>query len=213
VSCLRCGASGRCAACGGTSFGIERGGVERIAEWAARIVPAASVEVGTAASVKDRGPRRVDLVALLDPDRALARPGFHAGEQALATWMEAAAWAGPRSGGGRVLAHTRTPGDQAVQALVRWEPVPFLVAEAARRAEAGFTPGHAVFRVTAPPSADALETALREAGAHAVLTTSAGPATLCLLTVPPGALPRFRGQIVRMVAEGSVERIEAEPSL
>ena len=124
--CRACAAGppGRCSVCSGTSFGIERGGVERIAEWAARIAPSASVEVGTAASVKDVGPRRLDLVALLDPDRALARPGFHAGEQALATWMEAAAWAGPRSRGGRVLAHTRTPGDPALQALVRWEPVP-----------------------------------------------------------------------------------------
>ena len=155
----------------------------------------------------------MDLVALLDPDRALARPGFHAGEQALATWMEAAAWAGPRSGGGRVLAQTRTPGDQAVQALVRWEPVPFLMAEAGRRAEAGFTPGHAVFRVTAPTPPAELEAALGDAGARAVLTTSAGRATLCLVTVPPGSGARFRREIVRMVAERNVERIEAEPSL
>jgi len=41
VSCLRCGAPGRCSICSGTSFGIERGGVERIAEWAARIAPSA----------------------------------------------------------------------------------------------------------------------------------------------------------------------------
>jgi primosomal protein N' (replication factor Y) len=213
VSCLRCGAAGRCSVCSGTSFGIERGGVERIAEWAARVAPAVSVEVGTAASVKDVGPQRLDLVALLDPDRALARPGFHAGEQALATWMEAAAWAGPRSRGGRVLAHTRTPGDPALQALVRWEPVPFLLAEAARRAEAGFAPGHAVFRVTASASSNELEQAMDGAGAGAVLATSAGRATLCLVAVPPGSLPRFREEIVRMVAGGSVDRIEAEPSL
>ena len=213
VSCLRCGAAGRCSVCSGTSFGIERGGVERIVEWAARIAPAVSVEVGTAASVKDLGARRLDLVALLDPDRALARPGFHAGEQALATWMEAAAWAGPRSRGGRVLAHTRTPGEAALQALVRWEPVPFLLAEAARRAEAGFPPGHAVFRVTARVPSDELEKSMDGAGARAVLTTSAGRATLCLVTVPPGSLPRFREEIVRMVAGGSVDRIEAEPSL
>jgi primosomal protein N' (replication factor Y) (superfamily II helicase) len=213
VSCLRCGAAGRCSVCSGTSFGIERGGVERIAEWAARIAPTASVEVGTAASVKDVGPRRLDLVALLDPDRALARPGFHAGEQALATWMEAAAWAGPRSGGGRVLAHTRTPGDPAVQALVRWEPLPFLFAEATRRAEAGFAPGHAVFRVSSPAAPEDVERAMKEAGARPVLTTAAGQATLCLVTVPPGSLHSFRGEIVRMVTEGNVDRIEAEPNL
>jgi primosomal protein N' (replication factor Y) len=213
VSCLRCGAPGRCSVCSGTSFGIERGGVERIAEWAARIAPSASVEVGTAASVKDLRPRRLDLVALLDPDRALARPGLHAGEQALATWMEAAAWAGPRAAGGRVLAHTRSPGDPAVQALVRWEPVPFLLTEAARRVEAGFVPGQAVFRVRSRASAGDLEKAMSGAGARAVLTTSAGSATLCLVTVPPASRAHFREEIVRLATEGNVDRIEAEPSL
>lgn len=213
VSCVRCGAPGRCSVCSGTSFGIERGGVERIAEWAARIAPSASVEVGTAATVKDVGPRRLDLVALLDPDRALARPGFHAGEQALATWMEAAAWAGPRSGGGRVLAHTRSPGDPALQSLVRWEPVPFLLAEAGRRADAGFAPGYAVFRVTARMPGEDLERAVAATGAKPVLTTSAGSATLCLVAVPPASQARFRGAIVRLATEGDVDRIEAEPSL
>jgi primosomal protein N' (replication factor Y) len=213
VSCFRCGAAGRCAVCSGTSFGIERGGVERIAEWAARIAPAASLEVGTAATVKDLGPRRLDVIALLDPDRALARPGFHAGEQALATWMEAAAWAGPRSRGGRVLAHTRTPGDPALQSLVRWEPLPFLLAEAARRTEAGFPPGDAVFRVTSRTARDGVESAMGEAGARVVLSTSAGGATICLVAVPPGSAPFFRAEIVRLVAEGNVDRIEAEPSL
>ena len=213
VSCLRCGSPGRCSVCSGTSFGIERGGVERIAEWATRIAPSAAIDVGTAASVKDVGPRRLDLVALLDPDRALARPGLHAGEQALATWMEAAAWAGPRSAGGRVLAHTRSPGDPALQALVRWEPLPFVLSEAGRRAEAGFTPGHAVFRVTSSAPADDLEKAMGAAGARAVLTTSAGSATLCLVTVPPASQAQFREEIVRLAIEGNVDRIEAEPSL
>ena len=43
-------------------------------------------------------------------------------------------------------------GDGAVQALIRWEPMPFLVAEAGRRASAGMTPGTAVFRVSGRPS-------------------------------------------------------------
>ena len=78
--------------------------------------------------------------------RSLA-PGSMPGEQALATWMEAAAWAGRRDGGGRVLVQTRHPGHPAVQALVRWEPEPFLLREARARSEAGFPPGHPVFRV------------------------------------------------------------------
>ena len=213
VKCRRCGARGRCAACGGEAFGVERGGVERIAEWAARVAPAARVEVGTAASVKDVGPRRLDLVGLLDPDRALARPGIHAGEQALATWMEAATWAGPRSGPGRVLAHTRIPGEPAIQALVRWDPAPFLLGEAGRRREAGFPPGHGVFRLASTRERRELERAIAGAGGRMVLATADGKATLCLVTVRPESLIRFRQEMVRLVTLGAVERVEAEPSL
>src|SRR5439155_1839825 len=128
--CRSCGAPARCARCGGTSFGVERGGVERVLEWARGIAavpvrPAGDgddsggvgpgrIVVGTAAMVGDIGPVRLDVVGLLDPDRTLARSDLHAGEQALAVWMEAAAWAGPRSEGGRVLAQTREPGSPAV---------------------------------------------------------------------------------------------------
>ena len=116
AACRVCGAPGRCATCGASDFGIERGGVERIAEWTRRMRPLpvdvetegpparpdpGRILVGTAAAVNDVPPVDLDLVAILDPDRALARPGVHAGERALATWMEAAAWVGPRERGGR----------------------------------------------------------------------------------------------------------------
>src|SRR5439155_6926963 len=142
------------------------------------------VTVGTAATVKDVGPVRLDLVAILDPDRALTRPGLHAGEQALATWMEAAAWAGPRAAGGRVLAHTSQPGSPAIQALVRWEPARFLEAEGRRRADAGFPPNHPVFRVEGPPVPD-LEAALRVLRPVSLLVTSGVgvTGTVCLVTV------------------------------
>jgi primosomal protein N' (replication factor Y) len=213
AACRTCGASGRCARCGATRFGIERGGVQRIAEWAAAAAPSAGVEVGTAEAVKDLGPRDVDLVGLLDPDRALARPGLHAGEQALAIWMEAAAWAGPRTRGGRVLAQTREPGHPAIQALVRWEPVPFLLAEAERRAAAGFAPGRHLFRVTAAGDPAAAETRLREAGAEPLLATPAADLTICLVAVEPSDSRDFRDRIVRLVADGVVRRVEADPNL
>jgi primosomal protein N' (replication factor Y) (superfamily II helicase) len=236
-ACRTCGAEGRCSNCGGARFGVERAGTERIAEWAERISgrpvdldagegvpPPPAMDrllVGTAAAVKDVGPVTVDLVAILDPDRALARAGINAGEQALATWMEAAAWAGPRGGGGRVLVQTRRPGHPAIQGLIRWDPLPFLLAEATRRKEAGFPPGHGVFRVR---GTDALPDALRAAGAETVLSTAAiltgrdaasarHGRTLCLVTVPPMALDRFRHDVRLLAAEGTVDRVEAEPQL
>lgn len=230
AACGVCGAPGRCAHCGGRSFGVERGGAERIAEWASRVAVvrvdvatahadgssrgpgAGRILVGTATAVKDVGPVRLDLVAILDPDRALSRPGLHAGERALATWMESAAWAGPRAAGGRVLAQTRSPGHPAIQALIRWEPVPFLEAEAARRSEAGFAPGHAVFRI-AGPAGTGLEEALGAAGASSSLATTGPDGTVCLVAVRPRALPEFRRSVLRLSVEGSVVRVEAEPYL
>lgn len=225
--CRTCGAGGVCANCRGVTFAIERGGTERVAEWVGRTasVPVRlegggeernalrdtdHVFVGTAAAVKDIGPRRVDLVAILDPDRALARAGVHAAEQTLATWMEAAGWAGPRSEGGRVLLHTRHPAHPAIQGLIRWDPVPFLSGQARTRTEAGFAPGHPVFRVSG--SAE-LEEALRAAGADTMLATASTGGTLCLVTVPPDGLPRFRQEVLRLANEGTLTRVEAEPHL
>jgi primosomal protein N' (replication factor Y) len=236
-ACRTCGAAGRCANCGSERFGVEPAGTERIAEWAGRLsgrsvdlddgrgVPPPPAEdrllVGTAAAVKDVGAVSLDLVAILDPDRALARAGVDAGEQAVATWMEAAAWAGPRGGGGRVLVQTRRPGHPAIQALVRWDPLPYLRSEAGRRKEAGFPPRFGVFRVR---GSGALPEALRAAGAETLLSTSAitsatGAAptgqelTLCLVAVPPTGLDRFRQEVRRLAAGGTVERVEAEPHL
>jgi primosomal protein N' (replication factor Y) (superfamily II helicase) len=233
--CRTCGSAGRCANCGGSAFGVEPAGTERIAEWTRRrtSLPVdldtgkdapprprpGRVVVGTAAAVKDVGPVKLDLVAILDPDRALARAGMTAGEQALATWMEAAAWAGPRSGGGRVLAQSRRPGHPAIQALVRWDPVPFLLAEAKRRAEAGFPAGHPVFRME---GSEDLPPTLQSLGANVVVSAPVDAAaegrsghgrTLCLVTVDQAGFDRFGREVRRLAADGVVERIEAEPQL
>jgi hypothetical protein len=159
-------------------------------------------------------------VAILDPDRALARVGIHAGEQALATWMEAAAWSGPKAEGGRVLVHSRRPGHPAIQALIRWNPIPFLRGEAEGRKEAGFPTGAPVFRIRGSAG---LEPALRSAGAMTVLSAGDSPSpdgvqarqdrTLCLVALPPENLDRFRTEVRRLAAEGIVDRVEAEPQL
>jgi hypothetical protein len=58
-----------------------------------------------------------------------------------------------------------------------------------------------------------LERAVAAAGGRTVLATADGAATLCLVTVRPESLIRFRQEIVRLVTLGAVERVEAEPSL
>jgi primosomal protein N' (replication factor Y) (superfamily II helicase) len=222
--CTICRALAACPSCGGTTFGIERGGTERLQEWAAGLTedpvirveegalavppPPESVTVGTAAEVKDFGPVRLDLVAVLDADRARRRPGITAAEQALATWQEAAAWAGPRAEGGRVLVHTRDPGDPAVQAVVRWDPWHFHRADRRRREEAGFPPGFPVFRVS---GGQGLPAAMESLGPRHLLSSGVGDETVCLVTLPPEDVPRFRARILELVSDGVVTRIEAEP--
>lgn len=228
ATCRTCGAPGLCGVCGGSAFGVERGGTASVADWAARQTrlavaveregeglpgPAAgTVMVATAAAVKDVGPARVDVVGILDPDRALRRPGTRTGERILATWMEAAAWTGPRTAPrpGRVLVQTRRPGHPAVQALVRWEPVPFLLEEAERRREAGFPPNHPVFRIEGAPG---LADALASAGPMTQLATSREGRTVCLVAVRPWELPAFAGVVRDLVGARLVVRVEAEPQL
>jgi primosomal protein N' (replication factor Y) (superfamily II helicase) len=224
--CAVCGADGVCASCGAQDFGVDRGGAERIAEWAegvtdlpvevvaeggaARPPDPGTIVVGTAAAVKDFGPRRVDLVAVLDADRGRRRPGIRGPEQALATWMEAAVWAGPRADGGRVLVHTQEPGDPAIQALIRWDPSHLHRRERERRSAAGFPPGFPVFRVL---GTGAMPEALEALSPSHLLSTSLGDEAVSLVTIRPEEVAAFRAGVLELVGRGVVSRIEAEPQL
>jgi hypothetical protein len=162
--------------------------------------------------VGDLGPVTIDLVGLLDADRARARPDLHGAEQTMAVWMEAAAWAGPKRGGGRVLAQTRDPRSAAIQALVRWDPVPFLLGAAEERARSGFPPGHPTFRIEGA-AGEGLRDRLAGAGAETVLAGPARGGQVCLVAVPPGLLDAFRAAVIDLVADGAVTRVEAEPTV
>ena len=148
VRCVVCEAPGRCGACGASSFGIRRGGAERVEEWVGRVaaVPVVratrprfpkrggEIVIGGPESVRDLGVGGLDLVAILDADLAARRPGLAARERALAIWMEAVGWA---RHDGRAIVQSSHPSDAAVQALVRGNPDRFLDRERARRAERG----------------------------------------------------------------------------
>ena len=225
-ACTVCGSDASCSNCGSTRFGTERGGTERLAEWAARVSPAmvtrvesgqdalppgeGRVIVGTATAVKDFGPRRVRLVAILDPDRVRYRAGMSAPEQSVATWMEASAWAGPRSEGGRVLLHTDDPSDPAIQALIRWDPWHFHRAERRRREDAGFPPGFPVFRVTGSLRLPDAMAAVRPV---TLLTSGFEGQAVCLVALQPDDVARFRERVVAWTADGTAIRVEAEPQL
>ncbi len=221
--CVVCGAPGRCSSCGATDLGIVRGGAERVEEWAAGIasVPVVhlpsdaaprrpgerEVLVGGVDLLKDFGRVGLDLVAILRADVSLGSPGIASRERAVAAWFEAAAWADV---GGRVIVQTRHPGDPAVQALVTGRPERFHRAEAARRADAGFPVGGAVFRVTGN---EELEGALAARSPRTLLTSAGEGATVCLVVLDPAEVAAFGREARRLASRGVVTRVEAEPHL
>jgi len=221
VRCVVCDAEGVCANCGGRTFGIRRGGAERVEEWASRVttVPvvrpararlpkrSGEVVIGGADSVRDLGPGGLDLVALLDADAAARRPGLAARERSLAIWMEAVGWARPA---GRAIVQSSHPGDPAVQALVRGNPDRFLEREAERRAAAGFPVGAPTFRVV---GSDALAAAVARHDPITTLVSARDGRTVCLVVLSPDAVPGFGIEMRRLASEGVVERVEAEPHL
>jgi primosomal protein N' (replication factor Y) len=221
VRCIVCEAPGRCAVCGGTTFGIRRGGAERVEDWASRYAPVpvehpavprlpaegGEVLVGGAESVRDLGPGGLDLVAILDADLAVRRPGLGARERAVAIWMEAVSWARPA---GRAIVQSSTPGDPAVQAVVRGDASRFLEREREARAAAGFPVGAPVFRVV---GGDELPAELASHRPITSLTTSLEGRTVCLLALDAGSVPAFGAAMRRLAAAGVVERVEAEPHI
>jgi primosomal protein N' (replication factor Y) (superfamily II helicase) len=223
VRCVVCEALGRCAHCGATDFGIRRGGAERVEEWAASVAPVpvrrvasggrarlpkpSEILVGGPESVRDLGEGDLELVAILDADLAERRPGIAARERALATWMEAVAWARPS---GKAIVQADHSGDPAIQALVRGNPDRFHADEVRRRKAAGFPVGSAVFRIAG--SAD-LEVELAIVRPITMLASTVGEQTVCLLALDPDRVGDL-GRVVReLVIRDIVTRVEAEPHL
>ena len=168
-----------CPQCRGTSLRAVRVGSQRTAEELGQAFPGVPVRSsGAATGVVDRvGPKPQLVVAtpgaepraeggyaaalLLDAAVLTGRPTLDVGEQALRTWLAAAALVRPASEGGQVL----LVGDGApvpTQALVRWDPAGHAERELAERAEIGLPPAAHLAVLTGPR--DAVTTLLARAG-------------------------------------------------
>ena len=220
LRCVVCEADGRCRSCGGATFAVRRGGTERVVGWAGalavvpvrepgrpRLPRAREILVGGAADVRDLGPGDLDLVGVLQADLGLRRPGLAGRERALATWMEAAAWAWPS---GRVIVQTDAANDPAIQALVRGDASRFHERERTERAAAGFPVGAAVFRAVGD---ERLAGVLDDLPALTSLVTTLEGRTVCLLALEPGQVPAFGAAMRVLAAAGGLERVDAEPHL
>jgi primosomal protein N' (replication factor Y) len=91
-------------------------------------------------------------VVLLDTWLSLSRGGLRSQEEALRRWFNAAALARPATAGGRVVA-VGDPGQQALQALVRWDPAGFAERESDERASAHLPPASRLAVISGEESA------------------------------------------------------------
>jgi primosomal protein N' (replication factor Y) len=189
--CRLCGAPAvawRCGECGGTRLRAVRVGSARTAEELGRAFPGVPVRVSGGGARLDTLPARPAVVVatpgaepvaegqyaaalLLDAAVATGRPHLDAGEQALRSWLRAAALVRPAAEGGVVL----LVGDGApvpTQAFVRWDPAGHAERELAERAEVRMPPAVHVVAVEGPR--DAVRALLDRAGLP-VATEVVGP--------------------------------------
>jgi len=175
---LRCGwcgsAIGRgCRRCGHEGLRALVTGARRTAEELGRAFAPAPVMTSGGSEVLDRvGPGSAVVVAtpgaepvaddgyaaavLLDGWALLGLASLRAAEEALRRWMNAAALVRPATEGGSVVV-VADGAQQAVQALVRWDPATFAERELAVRAELRFPPAARMASVSGPTAAvDAL---------------------------------------------------------
>jgi primosomal protein N' (replication factor Y) (superfamily II helicase) len=175
VRCARCGYDERapdvCPHCGANEFRYVGAGSERLSEQVAASFPRASVIrvdpdvlekakglpdlsasdiyvttwIGTKASLRPD----VALVGVLDADWLIRRPDFRSAERAYQALVEMAEWAGPASGGGRLVIQTSEPNHHALQALARADYTFFLTRELEHRRELSYPPFSELVKVGA----------------------------------------------------------------
>jgi primosomal protein N' (replication factor Y) len=152
---------------------------------------------------------RARLVVVVDADSLELAPRYGAAEEALWLMAQAAAIAGPRRDGGRVLAQTHRTRSPAVQALVLGDSTRLDEAEGAARAAALLPPFGDTLLVTGPE-------ALLEAvgadlpGGPSILDD--GRLILSAADLDPWRAP-LRAAIDRHRKTGDRVRVETDPSL
>jgi primosomal protein N' (replication factor Y) len=159
--CTRCATErpGVCLECGSSAMSLLRLGVGRASEELEALVqePVATVTAGGGDDEIPRDTRvlvgteavlhrvgAADLVAFLDMDQELFAPRYRAAEEALSLLVMANRMLGGRSRGGRLVAQTRAPEHEVLQAALRADPRLVSEVEGARRRLLRFPPAAAL---------------------------------------------------------------------
>lgn len=221
-SCARCGTrSEECAECGFARFEMMGSGAGRVAAEAGRVVGRENVGearsgrpvmVGTE---RDLPGLEVGLTIVVDADGPILAPTYRAAEDALRLLARAVAAAG--SGRGRRgLLQTSNPSHPVIEAIRKAEPIGFMEADSAQRAQAGFPPGGEVLVLEVEdPVADAGEQLVEAIGDRAEVLGPAdsGDRTRWLVqgTDLTAARIAVRSVVARWREGGARVRIDADP--
>lgn len=172
LTCLLCGATPvrwECEHCHGTSLEAPGAGSERTAEELGRAFPGVPVMNSSAERIRDRVPEGSAIVVatpggepsapngyaaalILDAELTLARGDLRVAEEALRRWLTVVSQVVPGDQGGTVLV-VGSPGDAAVQALIRCDPGGFAERELTERRAVGLPPAVKAAQITGDPDA------------------------------------------------------------
>ncbi|MYW01014.1 primosome assembly protein PriA, partial [Streptomyces sp. SID3343] len=166
--CARAAPGWRCRVCGGDRVRANVVGARRTAEELGRAFPAVPVRTSGRDSILTAVPDLPALIIatpgaepvaptgyaaalLLDGWALLTRPDLRAGEEALRRWLDAASLVRPASAGGTVVVVAEST-LRPVQALVRWDPQGYALAELTERAELDLPPVSRMASATGTPA-------------------------------------------------------------
>jgi len=141
----------------------------------------AGVYVGTEAVLHRLD--RADTVVFLDIDEELLAPRFRADEQALGLLARAARLVGGRAGGGRLVAQTRLPHHEVLDAVLHADPGRLVAPAVARRTELDLPPVRALALLEGAAAGDAAA-ALRHAPTGGVSVSGPAEAGRYLVRAP-----------------------------
>jgi primosomal protein N' (replication factor Y) len=192
IACRRCGLGAAppdvCPSCKATDFRFLGRGSERYAEQLARSFPRTPL-IRMDRLTAEEGPRDwegtgiyvttwfgtkpelrppVALVGVLDADALTRRVDFRAAEHAYQALAEMSQWAGPASGGGRLVIQSDDANHHAIQAIVRGDYSFFLTRELELRRELAYPPFTELVKVSSlgPAAAEVIAEAAEIARAQ-----------------------------------------------
>lgn len=173
-----------------------------------RALAHAQLIVATPVIAKDLPIERLALLGICHADAALAQTDFRAAEETFSTWWRVARFAEA------IAIETANPRDDAVKALIQFNPASLAAKELLRRKALGYPPFGALARVTTPvANADQVARAIGDGGGAVLGPVVRGEnAVLAIKATSRAALEKLLGPFAEAWrSQESATRIDVDP--